>query len=385
MKSSRYVLVLTAILAGCVGSGPRTNSIMNDEDAIVVQTEKETPFVVLSINGPSAKLATDWMERSRATSFIADAGASAVVIGPGDILDISIVTTSESGFIDMTNSTLSPISTTSLPQQEVGSDGMVSIPPIGRIKARGRSAQALENMLARRLGEVLVEPSIIVRIAERRSARVSVLGAVEEPGTYTINQTNMRLVEMIALAGGPEEDSRSENLRVSYSRRGQTGRAPLNRIYENPSLNILVQPGDVISIEPPQTRLTVLGAGGQNTTLKYDEPQLSLADALGRGGGLINRRADRKGVFIYREVSIEAAKSFGVDVSMFDGPLVPTIFNLDMSQPQSLFAAKDFYMAEDDIIYISDSVNEEIQSVYDIIRPVYPTGNAILIDAAVSN
>ena len=99
----------------------------------------------------------------------------------------------------------------------------------------------------------------------------------------------------------------------------------------------------------------------------------------------MNRRADRKGVFIYREVSVEAAKAFGVDVTGFTGPLVPTIFNLDMSQPQSLFAAKDFYMAEDDVIYISDSVNEEIGSVYDVLRPIYPTGNAILIDAALGD
>ncbi len=383
MRGRFLIFSLAAALAGCVGGGPSTKAILQDENAVVVRAEQDTPFVLLGVNSATAKMASQWLERSRDRSFIADAGTGPIVIGAGDILDISIVSTSESGYIDLTNSTLSPISTTALPQQEVGTDGRVSVPPIGRVNARGLSAQGLERTLELRLGEVLVAPSVIVRIAERRSARVSVLGAVEEPGTYAINQTNMRLVEMIALAGGPS--SRAEDLRVSLSRRGRTGRTELNRVYENPGFNVQVQPGDVISIEQPATQLTVLGAGGVNATLKYDDPKISLADALGRSGGLLNRRADRRGVFIYREVPVAAVQAFGVDVTGFSGQSVPVIFNLDLSKPQALFAAKDFTMGDDDLIYISDSANEEIASVFAVFGTFVPLPSEFVADAAFSN
>lgn len=379
----RYIagLLTTALLLGCAGSGPRTESILDDEQAVVAKNELETPFALIAISSRSAKMSSSWLDRAQAAQFIQDTGSGPVVIGPSDILDVSIVSTSESGFIDLTNSTLSPISTTTLPSQEVGSDGMISVPPLGRISAQGKTAQDFELLLERRLGEVLVDPSVIVRIAERRSARVSILGAVINPGTFSINQNNMYLVEVLAEAGGP--DGRSEDLEISVSRQGVTGRATLNRVYENPRLNIHVRAGDVISVDPPNRRLTVLGAGGVNNTITYDQPVLSLAEALSRAGGLLNRRADKKGVFIYREISRDAAAELGIDVAPFGSGPVPAIFNIDLSRPQALFAAKEFKMGRNDLIYISDSLNEEISAVFSVLTNFTPTPAEYVRDATI--
>lgn len=380
----RYMagLIVATLLVGCAGSGPRTQDILTDDQAVVAAQTQERPFAVVGIDSRSTKIASDWMSTSQTRGFIKDSGAGSVVIGRSDVLEVSIVSTSESGYIDLTNSTLSPISTTTLPPQEVGSDGMVSVPPLGRVRAQGKTAQGFERFLERRLGEVLVDPSVIVRIAERRSARVSVLGAVVNPGTYPINQNNTHLVEILAEAGGPS--GRAEDLEIAYSRRGETGRAQLNKVYENPRYNIHVRHGDVISIETPARRLTVLGAGGQNVTLTYDVPSLSLAEALGKAGGLLNRRADKKGVFVYREISVKAARALGVDTSRFGSGPVPAIFNLNLSTPQSLFAAKDFKMAEDDLIYIADSLNEEIAAVFSVFTNFAPTPAEYVRDATIN-
>lgn len=374
-------LFLATLLVGCAGSGPRTQDILTDDQAVVVEKEQEAPFALVAISTRSAKRATEALNRAQAGRFITDTGSGPVIIGRSDILEVSIISTSESGFIDLTNSTLSPISTTTLPAQEVGSDGMISVPPLGRVRAQGQSAQGFERFLERRLGEVLVSPSVIVRIAERRSARVSILGQIVTPGTYSINQNNTHLVEILAEAGGPA--GRSEDLEVSYSRNGQTGRARLDQVYENPKFNIHVRHGDVISIEAPARRLTVLGAGGQNTTVTYDQPNLSLAEALGLAGGLLNRRADRKGVFIYREISANAAAALGVDTTSFGTEPVPVIFNADLSSPQSLFAAKEFKMAEDDLVYIADSLNEEISAVFSVFTNFSPTPGDFVRDATI--
>lgn len=361
MQRGIITALLCLALAACQGAGPRKDDILRDRDAVHVSRKSTEPYAVIDVTSAVAKRTSRWLSQSTFQGFLADTSARPVVIGSGDTLDISIVTTSESGFIDLTNSTLSPISTTTLPPQEVGSDGLVSVPPLGRVNARGQTVQQFENFLTRRLGEVLVDPSAIVRIADRRSARVSVLGQVAAPGTYSINQTNTHLVEMIAEAGGPAQ--RAESLEVTVSRGGNTGTAQLKDVYSSPRLNIHVRHGDVISVEQPGRRFTVLGAGGTNTTLLFDEADISLADALGRAGGILNRRADRKGVFIYRTIDKNAAVDLGADTSKFPGSTVPTIFRFDMSEPQSLFTAQTFTIADGDVLYISDSVVEEINAI----------------------
>lgn len=382
MKRSIVTGLLCVSLAACTGGGPRKSAILGDADAVRVSREVSTPYAVVDVDDDVAHRASRWAKQSAFSGFIADAGQRPVVIGSGDTLEISIVSTSEAGFIDLTNSTLSPISTTTLPAQEVGSDGLVAVPPLGRVRAAGQSVQQFENFLTRRLGEVLVDPSAIVRIADRRSARVSVLGQVAQPGTYSINQTNAHLVEMIAEAGGPAQ--RAETLAISISRRGKTGEASLTDVYGNPKLNIHVQHGDVISVEQPANRFTVLGAGGVNTTLLFDEPEVSLADALGRAGGLLNRRADRKGVFLYRSISKAAAIDLGADTAEFKGESVPTIFRIDMSQPQSIFMAQNFEIADGDVLYISDNIAEEINAISSAFNFFSPTPNAFVSEEVFS-
>lgn len=382
MKNKLLAVVLV-FLAACAAPGPRTQDILGDESAVVVDNAAKMPFAVVAVDNNTAKVATNWLDRALSSGFLRDTGSVPQIIGRGDVLEISIVSTSENGYIDLTNSSLSPISTTSLPAQEVGTDGMVSVPPIGRLRAQGQPVQSFERLLERRLGEVLVDPSVIVRISERRSARVSVLGAVASPGTFPISQNNMHLVEVLAEAGGPT--GLSENLELSISRKGSTGRARLDKVYENPAFNIHVLPGDVISVEEPAHRLVVLGAGGVNATLVYNEGNLSLAEALGRASGLVNRRADRRGVFVYREISAKAARDLGVDISKFDSGPVPTIFNVDLSEPEALFAAKTFRMGPSDLIYISNSANEEIAALFSVFTNFAPTPAEYIRDATISS
>ena len=379
MRYSVGVLGLL-LLAGCAGVGPRTQDILTSDQAVVAPVAEEAeqaPFALVTITGETAKQASAALKSYTAKNFLPDAPQKTVQIGRSDVLDISIVTTSENGFIDLTNSTLSPISTTAFPPQEVGTDGMVSVPPLGRIRAQGQTVQGFERLLERRLGEVLVDPSVVVQIAERRSARVSVLGDVRSPGIYPINQNNMHLVEVLAEAGGPE--GLSDELELTISRRGRTGQALLRDVYNNPRYNIHVQPGDVISVEAPQYSLTVLGAGSANGTLNYDDPELSLAEALAGAGGLLNRRADRKGVFVYRELPRKTAADLGVDVTEF-GDMVPTVFNIDLSKPQSLFATQDFLMAENDLVYIANGTNEEINAVFSVFTNFAPTPAEVIRD-----
>ena len=74
--------------------------------------------------------------------------------------------------------------------------------------------------------------------------------------------------------------------------RGDTVRAlPLDVIIADPRQNIFLQPGDVVTALFQPFSLTVLGATGKNEEINFEGQGITLAQALGRAGGLQDQRA----------------------------------------------------------------------------------------------
>lgn len=349
---------LCATLGACQGTGPRTEAIIGSPNAVKVESESTEKFLLVEVNRAVADKVAATKPKSLTTNFLPNTAPGPITIGEGDVLDIAIVSTNANGFIDFTQSSVSPVSSTPLPSQRVGTDGAVNVPPIGRVNARGQSVQQFEQFLTRRLGEILVDPSVIVNLTERNSAQVSVVGDVNVPGRYPIQQDSKHLVDIISAAGGPIV--RPEDLVVTVNRGGTTASIAADRLLANPHFNIHLQPNDVITVKAERKTYSILGAATQNRAVSFTTNELTLAEALGEGEGLQNRRADKHGVFVYREVAPAMAGSIGGDMTQFEGATVPTIFQFDMAEPTTLFHAGKFTIQDGDIIYISDSVAEEV-------------------------
>jgi polysaccharide export outer membrane protein len=366
----RILAVLAALaLAGCQSGGPSTSSILSGS-SVTRALNTDFDYTVIEPDIMVAAQISAAQRTSTIMDFIAKGNSSPVVIGAGDVLNISIVSTSEGGFIDFSQSSVSPISTTDLPPQVVGSDGNVNVPPVGRVNARGLSVQQFERFLTRRLGEVLIEPSVIVQLSDRRSSSVSILGQVNDPGVYPINQNNNHLVEMLAVAGGPI--GRSGNVSVLMSRGGRSAEVELRDLYTNPAYNVHMRGGDIVSLELIERSFTFLGAGGRNDTIEFATPSISLTEALGDAGGLLNRRADRKGVFVFRNEARSIVENIGVSVPQEAGALVPVVYRFDMSKPSALFIAGKFNIIDGDLVYVSDSLVENINAVFGAATTVVP-------------
>ncbi|WP_299938828.1 polysaccharide biosynthesis/export family protein [uncultured Pelagimonas sp.] len=360
-------------LVGCGGAGPDVMSIQSgtksvvDASATQDATAEDSPYVLVEADRDMAvSLSSALIEREK-RAFYPRGGPAPILVGRGDIISVAIVSTSDSGFVDFTSASIAPISQTELAPQEVGADGMIRVPPLGRVRVVGRSTSQIENGLTARLSNVLVDPSAIVSIADRRSAKVAVVGKVGSAGKYSIDETNLRLLDMVNSAGGPDE--RSENLRVSLSRQGDTRTTSLDAVLRNDNMNVFVKPGDVLELETPEDRIVVLGAGASsNSTMIVNLPDATLTDVLGNAGGLAGRTASRKGVYVYREMPVSLLQKIGADVSEFTGVFggkydsrtVPTIFRFDMTKPDSLFIAKAFRMLDNDILYIAPSLRDAV-------------------------
>ena len=92
-------------------------------------------------------------------------------------------------------------------QTRVSQSGCISIPVLGEILVEGRTISwvkaRIEGLLREK--EILKDPRVYVEMKAFQSKRVSVVGAVQEPGVYTLHQNVATLLEVLTLAGGPDD------------------------------------------------------------------------------------------------------------------------------------------------------------------------------------
>jgi len=186
----------------------------------------------------------------------------------------------------------------------IGTNGNITLPLIGRVKAGGLTVEQLEAELNTRFKEFIQEPQISVTITEFRSQPVSVFGAVTKPGIVQL-RGRQTLYEVLSMAGGPSDNAGSI-LTVTRPRRsgeiplpgvkvdptGQFSSVELNvqEILEgkNPAANIEVKPYDIISVSEGSSNMIyvvgdVMHAGG--FTLG-GQRNVSVLKAVSLAGGL---------------------------------------------------------------------------------------------------
>ncbi|MBI4459405.1 MAG: polysaccharide biosynthesis/export family protein [Acidobacteria bacterium] len=80
-------------------------------------------------------------------------------------------------------------------------DGRISLPLIGELVAKGKSAMQLQEEVRNKLRSYLEEPVVTVIVKEINYPKVSVLGKVHKPDVYKIKQ-KITVLDAIAMAGG---------------------------------------------------------------------------------------------------------------------------------------------------------------------------------------
>jgi polysaccharide export outer membrane protein len=130
--------------------------------------------------------------------------ATDYVIGPTDVLDISILDLFAQG-------------RETVVRRQVASSGYISLPELPkRVKAEDLTAEELKEEIKRayKRSEILRDPTVSVTIVMQRNATFSILGAVAGPGRYAITRRDMRLLDAIAAAGGVAESPAITHLYV---------------------------------------------------------------------------------------------------------------------------------------------------------------------------
>ncbi len=181
-------------------------------------------------------------------------------------------------------------------------NGFIDLALIGRVQAGGMTIDQLRDELKGRFRKYINSPEVNINLIENQSRSVSIVGSVTSPGVHPLVGPQ-RLLEVISSAGGVRPDAGS---RVVLTRQAHWGELPLTGAKldatgaystatlsleglmsaSNPSDNILIDPGDVISI-PKADVVYAIGnvkrAGGFPLSAK---DSMSVLQALSLAEGL---------------------------------------------------------------------------------------------------
>ena len=112
---------------------------------------------------------------------------------------------------------------------------------------------------------------------------------------------------------------------------------------------------------------TVLGATVKNEEIPFEATGITLAQALGRAGGLHGERSDAGGVFIFRfEDPVVLDERLRQGPTTPDGR-IPVVYRLDMKDPASFLLAQNFPVYNKDVIYVANAPSAELQKFLNIL------------------
>src|SRR5262249_24066328 len=168
---------------------------------------------------------------------------------------------------------------------------------------------------------------------------------------------------------------------VMLERGGRRQTVPFGALVYEPANNIYVHPYDTIYVyREPQT-FVAFGAAGQQGQFNFDAWRISLAEGVGKMGGLNDTLADPSSVFLYRGEMREVAEQLGVDVSKYEGPIIPVIYNINFRDPAGYLLATKFQMRNKDVIYASNAPAVEAAKAMQHFRLLVATVNDPIVAA----
>jgi polysaccharide biosynthesis/export protein len=362
------------LLSGCAGFlptiGPSRSEIEREKNA-----GRTSAIQVIDVNEAVTRRLRD-QRTQRLFSETLGGGSNSRLVGPGDVLEVSIweaapATLFSTSALQLPGA-IDTAHATTLPEQMVDDQGLISVPfASSPIQAGGMTLQQIESEIASALGGKANQPQVLVRRTRNFSANATVVGDVTTSTRVPLVPGNDQLLDAIAAAGGVREPVTKMTIQVT--RKKAVYSLPLETIIRHPEENVTLLPGDVVTALFQPYSFTALGATGKNDEINFETQGITLAQALARSGGLIDSRSNPKGVFIFRLAPQSALDWPRQPVLTTLDNMVPVVFRVDLTDPSSFFLMQSFPIENRDVLYVSNAPVTEMQKFLNLLFTVaYP-------------
>lgn len=138
----------------------------------------------------------------------------------------------------------------------IDENGYIHVSFINKLLVEGLTIEESKNLIQKALNEYFKECTVAVKLV---NFQVSVLGEVNNPGSYTIEKEQVNLFQALGLAGGPKEFSNL--MRVTLVRQTDTGSQV--QVLDLTNQKILeseyyyLMPNDIVYIEPVKAKTNI--------------------------------------------------------------------------------------------------------------------------------
>lgn len=217
--------------------------------------------------------------------FNVSAAESDILLGPGDVLKISVFEQPDLSL-----------------EVRVSESGSITYPLIGAVQVGGSTPAEAERKIADMLeaGGYLKNPHVSIIVVQLQSLQVSVLGQVGRPGRYPLDSVRS-LADVLALAGGVAQDG-SDIITIIQKVNGKSVRTIVD-IAEmmrsgNLDNNIEIKSGDIVYVER-SPKFYIYGEVQRPGQYRL-EHKMTVLQALSVGGGL-TMRGTEKGIVLKRQ------------------------------------------------------------------------------------
>jgi polysaccharide export outer membrane protein len=313
-----------------------------------------------------------------------------IKFGVGDTVSVTIFEAAAGGLFIPAEAGVRPGNFVQIPNQNVDIQGNISVPYAGAVRAVDRTPEEVQQSIVNALKNRAIEPQVVVALVTQNTSLISVLGEVNAPARFPVSYAGEKILDSVTRAGGPK--GQGYDTWVMLERNGKRATVPFGALVYDPKNNIFSRPNDTIYLyREPQT-FVAFGASGHQGQFNFEAWRISLTEAMGKAGGLNDLLADPASVFVYRGERREFAERIGVDISKFDGPVIPVVYNVNFRDPAGYFLAAKFQMRNKDVVFASDATAVEQAKVMNYIRlvtatvndPIVAATNAYVLKAAVN-
>lgn len=363
MRSSKVsglalIIATAGILGGCSAlpaAGPTTQEIVSDQKAM-------KNFVLVNLDQHAVDIVSQYRVTAFSTRFAAPAPAPSQIVGIGDVLSITLFEAGQGGLFSSQYGARVTFT------QRVDSDGSISVPYAGKVVTSGKSPQAVEKAIVTALEGRAIQPQALVEITETVQRSYVVNGEVGTSGRKPITQAGDRVLDAIAGAGGARQPT--YETRITLQRGSKQGSAIMKDMIDNPAENVFVQPGDRIYVTKDPEVFLAFGAVPSPGPIPFGIEKLTLLEAVGKAGGLVDNRSDPGAFFVFRYEPESAVRQLKPDYQGGFGEKVPVVYRVNLRDPKAYFYAKGFTLRDRDVLYVANSTAAELKKFLDILGSI---------------
>jgi len=323
---------------------------------------------------PSAGLATVFATPGRRPSL---------ALRPGELVSVTIFESGAVPLFGQSGIAAAPLAgaltegghATTLPPQGLEPDGGIAIPFAGRVRVGGLTPLQAGDRIAAALAGRATNPQVVVALAGPSLNTATVGGDVVHPGLVGLTLRGERVLDAIAAVGGASHEP--PECAVQLTRHGQTASAGLQQLVDDPSENLVLEPGDSLFVLYEPRSFVVLGAALKVAQYDFSTRRVTLAEAVARAGGPSDSLADVGNLYLLRTEPSEtvarllqraSTEPVATTSTVAVAAPAPVAYHLNLRRGAGYFLAQGIQMRDKDVVLMTNADSVQLQKIFAVVR-----------------